>query len=259
MKPKIKVGFVGQGRHATTNLYSSLPYAGIELAATCANHNADFTDYKEMIEKVKMDALIVCVNAQVHYEIASVVSKIMPVFIEKPPAPSAEMAGLLADSPHYIMVGFNKRFAPVFQTAKRIIAKPLSMTMNVHVGKCRDRKELIREIGIHYADLFDYFGVKGDLAISDNLSWERAVEHIEILGEGKLAVIDNGILTYHTEDKTTIIAPNHVIPCKENLSIFQHGYVGELSYFAEMVSRKQKGTPSILEGYKALKILEKYE
>lgn len=247
------MAFIGQGRHATTNLYPSLAYAGIDLVATCANHDADYTDWKQMVQETNPDALICCVNADMHYEVALECK--IPLFIEKPPAPTSALAEPLCGN-EFIMVGFNKRFAPVFQEAKRLIPKPISMTISVHVGKCKDKKELLTEVGIHYVDLFRWFGVNGPLTISDELSWERATEHIEVLGDGQLVVIDNGVITYHKADKSTILTPNRVVPCKENHLIFTNGYVGELTHFADCVRSKKPMSPNMYDGYEALRRVE---
>ena len=250
---------MGQGQHATTNLYPALGYAGIELVATCANHNADYSYWLEMLDKEKFDAIIACVNPTLHFVIATEAAhRNIPIFIEKPPAPNAEDAKnlwILAKS--FIMVGFNKRFAPVFQEAKRLIPKPVSISANINVGKCKTKMELGMEVGIHYVDLFRYFGKGGILSISDQLSWENATEHIEILGEGQLAIIDNGKLTHYKEGKITVIEPNRLVPDKENHLIFTNGYVGELSYFAEMVSQKKIGTSNIEDGFNAMLEIEK--
>ena len=257
-KPRITACFVGQGSHAVANLYPSLVYSGIELLATCATHNADYTSYLKMMDEVKMDALIVCVNAQMHYEIAmEAVKRKLPVFIEKPPAPNSYCAKQLMEQAEiFVMVGFNKRFSPVYREAKRLIPKPISMTINVNVGKCKTREELFYEVGIHYVDLFRWFGVDGPFSISDKLSWEKATEHIEILGEGKLAVIDNGQLIYHTQDKEILFTPNRVVPCKENHLIFTNGYVYELEHFADCVANKKPFSPDMKDGYEALRRIE---
>jgi virulence factor len=283
-KTKIKACFIGQGNHARACLYPSLPHAGIELLATCALHNADYTDYVKMLKEVKMDAVICCVDALIHPRVAeTAIGMGIPVFIEKPPAENSKIAKDIwkwSDQRKvFVMVGFNKRFSPIYQQAKRLSNKATSVTMSINVGKT---DELWTQIGIHYIDLMRFFmgeiksisssnvganyivsfqfesGAIGSLQISPNYNWYNTSEHIELMGAG-LVTIDNGhTLTYHREDKTLIWQPNYPIPFKENHLIYTNGYVGELSYFADVVSHKGMGASSIEDGFKALAIMEQF-
>ena len=321
MKDKIKVAFVGCGKHATENLYPALKYAYMDLVSVCAKHlenarrqalffgaRSAYDDYKEMLSKEKIDALIVCVNPALHYEIAvEALQKGVRVFVEKPPAPgikeARDMLELSKKSDKFLMVGFNKRFGPVYKEAKNLIARGDlggidSILIRAYVGPTKDEKTLLTEVGIHYIDLLRFFGgdIKefkvrkkidrdkatlvivcefiqgtiGTLQLSNNYSWAKPGERIELLGQESLLIIDDcHKLIFHKptiaspgelnleREKSTIWEPNYSIPVKENNLIFLNGYVPELRYFAESSKRGFEGESNIKDGLEALNIIGK--
>lgn len=319
-RPKIKVAFVGCGKHSTENLYPALKYASMELIAVCAKHleNAErcalsygaesaYDDYRQMLNKEKIDGLIVCVNPELHYEISiEALKEGIPIFLEKPPASNSkeakEMWELSDKVDKFLMVGFNKRFCATYAQAKKIIesgnfGKLNSIVISSNVGATGGREALLLEVGIHYIDLLRYLGGEikdfhvrnkiyrdkatfvisfefesgaiGVLQLSNAYSWGKPGEYIEILGEDSLLIVENmHKITYHKPtivspgeipgeaEKSTTWSPNYAIPAKENHLIFLNGYVPELTYFADMVSRAEKGESNIKDGYEALSIIE---
>ena len=74
---RLKIGFVGCGEHARTNLYPVLPGLRVDLMAICARRleraqraardfgaSAAYDDFQEMFTKEPLDAVIICVNAR---------------------------------------------------------------------------------------------------------------------------------------------------------------------------------------------------
>lgn len=129
--------------------YPSLAsFRDVKIAAICdldearLNRTADrygveqrFRDYKLMLEKVSLDAIYV-IMAPVptdHYVDAEPLTSIvlnclkrgLHVFIEKPPGVSVRDTEKMAEAAKKYgcktMVGFNRRFIPVFREAKRIV------------------------------------------------------------------------------------------------------------------------------------------
>lgn len=144
---RVRVGFIGAGEWANRVHYPSLAsFRDVEIAAICdldegrLNRTADkygvelrFRDYRRMLESVELDAVYV-VMAPVptgHYAGAEPMYKIvleclkrgLNVFIEKPPGATLEEARRMAEAAREhncrTMVGFNRRFIPVFREAKR--------------------------------------------------------------------------------------------------------------------------------------------
>jgi len=273
MENTIKVAFVGCGTHATENLYPALKYASMDLVAVCAKHldNAErqalafgaetaYDDYREMLSSEKIDALLVCANPQVHYEVSKeALKRNLPVFVEKPPVESLEQAKEMLElskkADKLLMVGFNKRFAPVYKEAKSLIEKKQLGALNSifirgYVGATQGKETLLLDIGIHYIDLLRYFGGEikdfhviekssgakitlavsckfkndtiGVLELSNVYSWTKPGEYIEILGEESLLVVDNAHkLIFH---KPTISSPGEVPRELEKTTIWSPNY-----------------------------------
>jgi len=146
---RVRVGFIGAGEHANRVHYPSLAsFRDVEIVAVCdldearLNRTAErygvelrFRDYRKMLESVRLDAVYV-VMAPVptgHYAHAEPMVEVvleclkrgLHVFIEKPPGANLEEARRMAETARErgcrTMVGFNRRFIPVFREAKRRI------------------------------------------------------------------------------------------------------------------------------------------
>lgn len=146
---RIRVGFIGAGRLANSVHYPSLAsFDDVEISAICdlneerLNETANkygvserFKDYKDMIKKVPLDVVYAIMapipfgdyaNAEPLYKIViECLKRGLHVFIEKPPGISlAETKKMAEASKKYdckTMVGFNRRFIPVFRRAKHIV------------------------------------------------------------------------------------------------------------------------------------------
>ncbi|MBS7613459.1 Gfo/Idh/MocA family oxidoreductase [Candidatus Bathyarchaeota archaeon] len=145
----IRVGFIGAGSMANSVHYPSLAsFKDVEIAAICdldetrLNKTADqygveqrFKNYRLMLEKVPLDA-VYAIMAPIptdHYVNAEPLTSVvinclkrgLHVFIEKPPGVSFEETRKMADTAEKYgcktMVGFNRRFIPVFREAKRMV------------------------------------------------------------------------------------------------------------------------------------------
>lgn len=177
----MRIGMIGVGGHATTNLLPYFPAAGLDLVATCARHSeraraaADrwgaqyaFDDPEEMISTVELDGIVVCVQP-VDYaplvRLALLAGK--PVFCDKPGAGSAaqarELAALSATTGVPVVVGYMKRFAPAYQRAREIVHSPgfgppslASFTFAVGQGFEGDLRTYLIDNPVHLLDLARY-------------------------------------------------------------------------------------------------------
>ncbi len=153
---RIKIGFIGAGSHANKAHYPSLAsFRDVEIVAICdlnehrLNATADkygveyrFKDYRIMLEKMSLDAVYVIMaplpvgfyaNADPLVKIVmECLKRGLHVFIEKPPgirsSETRRMAELAEKHGLKTMVGFNRRFIPVFREAKRIVEERGHMT-----------------------------------------------------------------------------------------------------------------------------------
>ena len=141
-KKTIKVAMIGAGGRATSVHYPSLrdmvdvSLVGVsELNEARMQKVADqfgikgcYTNYVEMIEKEKPDAVYAIMPPHHLYDVAATVIQMgCHLFIEKPPAVTTEQARQLAilARKHKVLTGvtFQRRFAPVIRTGKELCEK----------------------------------------------------------------------------------------------------------------------------------------
>lgn len=132
----LRIGWIGCGMHANEMLLPQLTRHDVRVAALCdtdpqrlaatgARYGvaaADLmADWRGLLARRDIDAIGLAVGPRGHYEIGlAAVARGLPVFIEKPPAPTAAMAAELADAAEKagipVVVGFMKPYS----TANRI-------------------------------------------------------------------------------------------------------------------------------------------
>ena len=175
---RLRVAWIGCGIHATDNLLPYLRNTRAHLTAVCdvdprrAEHAArvfgasDFTiDYRTLLQRDDLDAVMLAVGPRQHYEIAvAALESGLHVFAEKPPAATAaETRDLVARaeaSSRKFMTGFMKRYATVNLMTHRIIrdpsfGKPLSLVAQYMTAPFyfEDTMGFLLHHCVHYADL----------------------------------------------------------------------------------------------------------
>ena len=136
----VKVGFIGTGGIAGSHLKNLKTFEDVELVAMCdiseekAKARADefggkpFTDFKEMFDKVVMDALYICTPPFAHGEQERIAcEKGIPMFIEKPIGVTLEQAitinEMVQRSGVITSVGYHWRYGSGAQTALSVLKK----------------------------------------------------------------------------------------------------------------------------------------
>ncbi|MBI1244067.1 MAG: gfo/Idh/MocA family oxidoreductase [Alphaproteobacteria bacterium] len=137
----VRIGWIGCGTHAMEMLLPQIARHDIELRALCDSardrlelagrrhgvHPEDLvSDWRALLSRDDVDAIGMAVGPGLHHEIGlAAIERGLPVFVEKPPAPTAAKAGELADAASKrgvpVVVGFMKRYS----TANRIAANIL--------------------------------------------------------------------------------------------------------------------------------------
>jgi len=135
---KLRIGWIGCGTHANEMLLPQITRFDTAITALCdvdpgrLNATGDrfgiapenrLSDWRSLLARNDLDALVVAAGPKVHFEVAmAAVERRLPVFIEKPPAPTAAEAERLAEAARAagvpVVVGFMKRYS----TANRIAA-----------------------------------------------------------------------------------------------------------------------------------------
>jgi len=146
-EPEIRAGFIGCGSHSFRNIYPTFQFAPVRLAATCdldiekgrafaAKFGAEraYADYREMIEKERLDAVFVVVGydkrGRPGYSPIAIecLRHGLHVWIEKPPAAACAeidaMREAARSSGRHLMVGFKKMFCPANEKARELMEAP---------------------------------------------------------------------------------------------------------------------------------------
>jgi predicted dehydrogenase len=138
---KLEIGVIGFGWHAA---YAHMPaFQDVERAEVVAisRRNADrlalaqkefavphaYTDWREMLDQVSLDAVVVCTPQNVHAEpTIAALERGLHVLVEKPMAltgaDARAMARAAEKAERVLMVGYNGRGLPSWRTAKRVLA-----------------------------------------------------------------------------------------------------------------------------------------
>lgn len=136
----VKVGFIGTGGIAGAHLSTLKSFEDVELVAMCdvveerAKSRANefggkaFTDFREMFDKVDMDAVYICTPPFAHGEQERIAcEKGIHMFIEKPIAVTLEQAIIINDyvqrSGVITSVGYHWRYQSNTQTALSVLRK----------------------------------------------------------------------------------------------------------------------------------------
>jgi len=138
----LRIGWIGCGTHANEMLLPQLTRHDVVIASLCDTDGARlaatarrygvpqdrlFSDWRALLDGGGIDALGLAVGPQLHYEIGlAAIARGLPLFIEKPPAPTARQARELADAAAAknvpVMLGFMKRYSTANRIAANVIA-----------------------------------------------------------------------------------------------------------------------------------------
>jgi predicted dehydrogenase len=177
---RLKIGFVGCGQHARTNLYPVLQFVRADLQAVCARRleNAEaaakafgapsaYASFEAMFDKEPLDAVLVCVSADEHFRIAAAaLERGLHVFVEKPATrtlgEAEQLRHLERKAGRHLMVGFQKRHAPAYRKAWQILrGESFGALSTIDVRFCFGSfpgdEEFLREVAIHHLDLIRFF------------------------------------------------------------------------------------------------------
>jgi predicted dehydrogenase len=162
----VKVAVIGAGSMGKNHarVYSEIPEA--ELAAVCDTDAAvseavgtlygarHFTDYRDMLETVRPEAVSIAVPTVLHKEVAAAALEAgAHVLIEKPIAATLEEGDALIDCAHQVgrqlMVGHIVRFNPALQAMKKHIdAGALGRIFQISCRRVGPFPDRIRDVGV---------------------------------------------------------------------------------------------------------------
>jgi myo-inositol 2-dehydrogenase/D-chiro-inositol 1-dehydrogenase len=182
----VRMAWIGCGTHANEMLLPQLMRHDVTLAALCdtdadrlARTAARFgipqerttPDWREVLNRNDIDALGLAIGPQGHFEIGmAAIERRLPVFMEKPPAPTALQAHQLAQASKRqgvpVVMGFMKRYSTANRIASNILLSPefgerasflgQYMTAPTYFAKDPDYTGFYLHHCVHYFDLVPY-------------------------------------------------------------------------------------------------------
>ncbi|WP_186445579.1 Gfo/Idh/MocA family protein [Paenibacillus cremeus] len=303
----VNVCIIGAGNLASKRIYPYIASAGGRLVGVC---DLDFekaglkallyggraySDYKEMLSKEHPDCVIVCIGPEQHYQIAKEILKLgIPVYTEKPSAPSAEMALKLArqseESGVLCTTAFKKRYSVAYNRAKQWInqfdpSQLVSLSVDYASGPYSNqspRTEFLLDFAIHCIDVTGYLfgeaqevfsfakgmegyavsvkyrsGAVGAFNFTCARSFGVPTEEVEISVKG------GNFMSIHNSSCWKITENEKPVEWREPPTFISNGDSGnETGHFAEIVDyfqavRERRSTRSnIYESYKSLVLYE---
>lgn len=182
----LRMAWIGCGTHANEMLLPQLMRHDVTLVALC-DTDADrlartairfgvppertTRDWREVLNRNDIDALGLAIGPQGHFEIGqATIDRRLPVFMEKPPAPTALQARQLAEASRRqgvpVVVGFMKRYSTANRIASNILGSPefgerasfvgQYMTAPTYFAKDPDYSGFYLHHCVHYFDLVPY-------------------------------------------------------------------------------------------------------
>jgi predicted dehydrogenase len=144
---RVRLAAIGCGGHAVRNIFPTFQYAPVDLVAVCDldggraqaygrlfGARATYTDYHEMLEREKPEAVVVVTNYDENWKprypriAIDVMRAGAHAWIEKPPASSAaevlEMMAVSRETGRFVGVGLKKMFFPANRKAREIVSRP---------------------------------------------------------------------------------------------------------------------------------------
>ena len=248
-----KVCVIGNGIHATRNIIPSLRENKVEISAISSEYLSDngtfdgiksYSNYKEMLDNEKPQIVVLCKSAEKQYEIAKYCLNfgIEKLFVEKPMGmnvnESMELEELAKKKDCKVMVGFMKRYSPLYVKMKEIINMPdfgnvkqFNAEFYITSGRVGWNDEIfLKKGGIHFVNVLLWLfgeaeevktysssidnnvslvslikfknGVVGNINFVGLTSWKGKRERITVTGENGYVYNDSvRELHYHIDKK----------------------------------------------------------
>jgi myo-inositol 2-dehydrogenase / D-chiro-inositol 1-dehydrogenase len=179
----LRIGWIGCGTHANEMLLPQLTRHDVAITALCDTDETRLQstarrygvaacglvrDWRELIARDDLDAIGLAVGPQLHHDIGlAAIARGRPLFVEKPPAPTAREAVELAEAAARrnvpVVLGFMKRYSTANRIAANVIRSaqfgdPASflgeyMTAPTYFTKDPDYTGFFLHHCVHYFDL----------------------------------------------------------------------------------------------------------
>jgi predicted dehydrogenase/threonine dehydrogenase-like Zn-dependent dehydrogenase len=219
-RPVVRLGVIGAGNYATSMLLPHLRgrddvrlvevATSTSLSAANALRTFGFdrcsTDYQGLLADDTIDAVLIATRHHAHAQMAADALRAgKAVFVEKPLAISVEDLDVVIDAidetgSDRLMVGFNRRFAPLLNSAMATWGKrtgPITMRYDVNAGALSP--------GSWYARPEEGSRIVGECGhFIDTASWWIGSEPIEVYAAATSADPDDAAITIRYEEGSVL-------------------------------------------------------
>lgn len=231
-----RICIVGAGGHASRNIYPWIGKAEGQLVGVCdlnaelAARNArrfggkPYTDLDAMLDAESPDGVIVCIGPEQHAALAlKLIDHGVPVYTEKPPAPSAAEALKVARAAKaknvLCVTAFKKRYAHVYTRAKQWLdgfdpAQRQAIAVVRGSGPYSNespRFDLLLDFEVHMIDLVQH--LFGDAAQVHAMHKDKHAYAISIVftcgAVGSMSICDGRSFAIPTEKVELTVAGGH--------------------------------------------------
>lgn len=301
-----KICIVGAGRLSTKRIYPNIGAAGAILVGACdrelakAQSNARrwggraYADMDAMLDAERPDGVIICINPQMHATLAPrVMERGIPVYTEKPPAPTAAaalgVARVSAQTGVLCMTAFKKRYNLAYSRAQKWLAQfapddfySLSIDYASAQYSNQGDDQFLFDFAIHAIDLAPFLfgdvaevfafakggdayavslkfcnGAVGSLNLNDGRSFTVPTEEVEISLRG------GHWMTIHNSSQWKIADNGQPTEWREPPTFTsggdsgnETGHLAELVAFVKALGGAETVRSAIYEGYKSLVLHE---
>ncbi|MFZ1753837.1 MAG: Gfo/Idh/MocA family oxidoreductase [Caldilineaceae bacterium] len=165
---KLRIGVAGIGWYAGTALIPRMRETGRAEIVAISRRNPDrlaqaqeelkipaaYTDWREMLDKTELDAVVVSTPPNTHAEpTVAALERGLHVFVEKPialtPADAQRMEAAAAAAERTLMVGYNARGMGSWRTIARLLSQDAIGTLRqVSVSACMDLRFIWRGMAL---------------------------------------------------------------------------------------------------------------
>jgi virulence factor len=205
---KNKYAFIGMGNHSINNLYPVLDYLHVDIKyvvtkseqtakAISANYSEfeGTNDLEMVLNDDEISGVFVSANPKSHFDlIKKILLKDKNVFVEKPPCYSKEELLELIEvekkSKGFVLVGFQKRYAPLYSILKQNVKNTEYYSLKYVVGNYPEGDALL-DLFIHPLDLVSYLFGEAKILSFQNVSNSKGVQTFLIHLEHKNKMIGN--------------------------------------------------------------------
>ena len=302
-----RICIVGAGSLSTKRIYPYIGTAGAELVGVCdldeekATCNARrfggavYNDMERMIDEAQPDGVILCIGPEAHAALAPVVMRRgIPVYTEKPPAPTAaaalEVARVSVETGVLCSTGFKKRYATAYDRAKQWLSTfPEEDLSSIGVDYCSarysnetPRSEFLLDFAIHIIDLTGFLfgevaqvcaftrdhhaygvslrfrnGAVGTLNLNDARSFQIPTEEVELsVNGGHFMTIHNSSVWRIAEHQETTEWREPPTFTSAGDSGRDTGHLAEIEDFVKAVVEGRETRSCIRESYKSMVLYE---